>query len=143
MYTMKEVCEKVHLPYETLRFYCNEGLVPNVKRAKNNYRLFDDRDVAWLNSLMCLKRCGMSLQDMKSYMQLCLQGRATIPARKEQLAHQRALLLERIAEIEDCIAYIDGKQAFYDGVLAGRVEYTSNLIAVEQGGERKSTGDVK
>ena len=70
MYTMKEVCEKVHLPYETLRFYCNEGLVPNVKRAKNNYRCFDDRDVAWLNSLMCLKRCGMSLRDMKTYIKI-------------------------------------------------------------------------
>ena len=143
MYTMKEVCEKVHLPYETLRFYCNEGLVPNVKRAKNNYRCFDDRDVAWLNSLMCLKRCGMSLRDMKTYMRLCMQGRETIPARKEQLGRQRALLLERVAEIEDCIAFIDEKQAFYDGVLAGRVEYTSNLIDVRDGGDELAAGDVK
>lgn len=142
MYTMKEVCEKVHLPYETLRFYCNEGLVPNVKRAKNNYRCFDDRDIAWLNSLMCLKRCGMSLKDMKAYMQLCMQGRASIPARKVQLARQRALLLARVTEIEDCIAFIDEKQAFYDGVLAGRMKYTSNLIAVEHGGESQSAGAI-
>ena len=31
MYSMKDVCEKTSLSYETLRYYCNLGLVPNVK----------------------------------------------------------------------------------------------------------------
>ena len=55
MFTMKEACEQTHLPYETLKFYCNQGLVPNVKRDKNNRRIFDERDIAWINSLNCLK----------------------------------------------------------------------------------------
>jgi DNA-binding transcriptional MerR regulator len=46
MAAMKEVCEQAGISYETLRFYCNEGLVPNVKRDKNNYRVFDERNVA-------------------------------------------------------------------------------------------------
>ena len=45
MYTMKQACKKAGMTYETLKFYCNEGLVPNVKRDKNNYRLFDDADM--------------------------------------------------------------------------------------------------
>ena len=53
MFTMKEACEQTHLPYETLKFYCNQGLVPNVKRDKNNRRIFDERDIAWINSLNC------------------------------------------------------------------------------------------
>ena len=56
MYSMKEVCDLTGMKYETLKYYCNEGLVPNVKRNENNYRVFDDRDVAWINSLSCLKR---------------------------------------------------------------------------------------
>ena len=51
MYTMKQVCEKTGMSYEALKFYCNEGLVPNIKRGENNYRLFDDRNVAWISSL--------------------------------------------------------------------------------------------
>ena len=39
MYTMKQACELTKLSYETLKFYCNEGLVPNVKRDKNNHRI--------------------------------------------------------------------------------------------------------
>lgn len=63
MYTMKEVCRQTGMTYEALKFYCNEGLVPNVKRDANNHRIFDDRDVAWIKSLTCLKNCGMSIQD--------------------------------------------------------------------------------
>ena len=67
MFTMKEACNQTHLPYETLKFYCNQGLVPNVKRDKNNRRIFDERDIAWINSLNCLKNCGMSIAEMKEY----------------------------------------------------------------------------
>ena len=40
LYGMKEACEQTGLPYETLKYYCNTGLVPNVKRSDNNRRVF-------------------------------------------------------------------------------------------------------
>ena len=61
MYSMKEACVQTGMSYETLKFYCKEGLVPNVKRDSHNYRVFDDRDIKWIQSLGCLKRCGMTL----------------------------------------------------------------------------------
>ena len=59
MYSMKAVCKETNMTYETLKFYCNEGLVPNVKRNSNNYRIFDDADIAWIKSLSCLKKKNM------------------------------------------------------------------------------------
>jgi len=129
---MKEACEQVGITYETLRFYCNEGLVPNVKRDKNNYRNFDERNIKWLKSLQCLKKCGMGVQDMKRYMELCLEGVSSIPERKELLAARKELLLKQINEIHESIDYIDRKQAFFDGVLSGTIEYTSNLIPADK-----------
>lgn len=128
MYTMKDVCRETGMAYETLKFYCNEGLIPNVKRNANNYRIFDDRDVAWIKSLSCLKNCGMSIQEMKEYIALCLKGTASIPERKVILAHKREELLIKMIEVQECINYIDNKQLFYDDVLAGKVEYYSNLL---------------
>lgn len=128
MYTMKQVCVKTGMTYETLKFYCNEGLIPNVKRNKNNYRVFDDRDVAWLESLGCLKRCGMSLQEMKTYLKLCLLGPSSIPARKLILDKKRAILVDSIDELHKAVAYIDWKQDFYNDVLSGATPYESNLI---------------
>ena len=132
MFTMKEACEQTHLPYETLKFYCNQVLVPNVKRAKNNRRIFDEKDIAWINSLNCLKNCGMSIAEMKEYIELCLMGESTIPERKIILDDKRKSLVEQLKQVQDCIDYIDWKQGFYDDVLSGKTKYYSNLINIEE-----------
>ena len=131
VYTMMQACKQTNMTYQTLKFYCTEGLVPNVKRDKNNRRVFDERDIAWISSLICLKKCGMSIQEMKEYLAMCLQGEETIPQRKEMLARKQEALRESVKELEDSIAYIDWKQNFYDDVLAGKRPYESNLISVE------------
>lgn len=131
MYTMMQVCRELDMTYQTLKYYCNEGLVPNVKRDHNNRRIFDDRDVKWIKDLTCLKKCGMSIQEMKDYLALCLQGQSTILERKEMLTKKEAALRQSISELEDSIAYIDWKQHFYDDVLTGKRPYISNLIPVD------------
>lgn len=131
MYTMKQTCEQTGMTYEALKFYCNQGLIPNVKRDKNNYRIFDERDIEWIKGLTCLKRCGMSIEDMKTYLSLCLQGQSTIPERKVILEKQRKLLSEKISDLQKDIDYIDWKQNYYDNVLSGKIKYTSNVINVD------------
>lgn len=132
MFSMKQACEQTNLPYETLKFYCNQGLIPNVKRNSNNYRIFDENDIAWINSLNCLRNCGMSISEMKDYIKLCLEGESTIPERKEILAIKRQSLLEQQKLIQESIDYIDWKQGFYDDVLSGKTQYYSNLINTEE-----------
>ena len=127
MYTMMQVCRELDMTYQTLKFYCNEGLVPNVGRDANNRRVFDERSVKWIKDLTCLKRCGMSIQEMREYLELCLAGESTIMQRKEMLAKKQAALRASVAELEDSIAYIDWKQNFYDEVLSGKRPYVSNL----------------
>ncbi len=128
MYSMKETCALTNMTYENLKFYCNEGLVPNVKRDSRNYRVFDEHDVKWIQSLNCLKNCGMSIVEMKEYLALCLEGEGSIPARKNILAAKKEALLQSIAELQKAVAYIDWKQGFYDDVLSGKTAYYSNLV---------------
>ena len=132
MYTMMQVCRELDMTYQTLKFYCNEGLVPNVKRDKNNRRIFDEKDVNWIKNLACLKKCGLSIQEMKEYVDLCLKGESSINERKEILAKKQNDLKASIKELEDSIAYIDWKQNFYDEVLSGKRPYVSNLIGREE-----------
>ena len=134
LYTMMQVCKEANMTYQALKFYCNEGLIPHVKRDKNNCRVFDERDVAWIQSLTCLKKCGMSIQEMKEYLALCLLGESTIPQRKEMLARKQEALRETVRELQDSIAFIDWKQNYYnyyDEVLSGKRPYESNLIRTE------------
>ena len=131
LYTMLQTCKETGMTYQALKFYCNEGLVPNVKRDKNNRRVFDERDIQWIGNLTCLKKCGMSIQEMKAYLALCLQGESTIPQRKEMLAQKQDALRETMRELQESIAYIDWKQSFYDDVLSGKRPYESSLIRTE------------
>lgn len=130
MYTMKQVCEEANMTYQALKYYCNEGLIPNVKRGVNNHRVFDEQDLKWIKDLVCLKKCGMSIQEMKDYLELCLEGESTILQRKEMLKKKQDALRISIQELENSIAYIDWKQNFYDEVLSGKRPYVSNLIRV-------------
>ena len=128
MYSMKEACTLTNMTYENLKFYCNEGLVPNVKRDSRNYRVFDEHDIKWIQSLNCLKSCGMSIAEMKQYLALCMEGEGTIPERKVILAEKKETLLKSITELQKAVAYIDWKQRFYDDVLSGKTAYYSNLV---------------
>ena len=128
MYSMKEACTLTNMTYENLKFYCNEGLVPNVKRDRRNYRVFDEHDIKWIQSLNCLKSCGMSIAEMKQYLALCMEGEGTIPERKVILTEKKETLLQSITELQKAVAYIDWKQRFYDDVLSGKTAYYSNLV---------------
>ena len=127
MYTMKEACAQTGLSYETLKFYCNQGLVPNVRRDEQNRRIFSESDIAWIRSLECLKNCGMGIREMQEYISLCLEGQSSIPRRKEILERKRGELEQELSRIRESIAYIDRKQNFYDDVLSGKAPYVSNL----------------
>ncbi|HET6784586.1 MAG TPA: MerR family transcriptional regulator [Erysipelotrichaceae bacterium] len=131
MYSMKETCLEVGLSYQTLKYYCNQGLIPNVKRDSNHYRIFDDKDIAWIKSILCLKRCGMSIEDMRTYVDLCIIGKPSIEQRKHMLQKQKEDLLKQVELLQDSIQYIDTKQELYDDFLSGKKAYFSNIIQTE------------
>lgn len=130
MYTMMEACRETGLTYQALKFYCNEGLVPNVHRDKNNRRYFDEATVKWIKDLTCLKRCGMSIDEMKEYLALCLEGPTSIERRQKILARKQEALAAQMQKLQESIDYINWKQQFYSDVLAGNRPYISNLIKV-------------
>ena len=70
----------------------------------------------------------MSIQEMKEYLNLCLQGEQTIPQRKAMLKNKQEALQASIQMLKDSVDYIDWKQNFYDEVLSGKRPYVSNLI---------------
>ena len=131
MYSMQETYKKVGMTYQTLKFYCNQGLIPNVKRDKNNYRVFDDHDIEWIKSLSCLKKCGMSIEEMKQYLSLCLEGESTIPARQVIIAEKKEQLLKEMKKLQDNLDFLNWKENFYNDVLSGKIKYYSNLIIDE------------
>lgn len=133
MYTMMEACRETGMTYQALKFYCNEGLVPDVRRDKNNRRYFDEATVKWIKDLSCLKKCGMSIEEMKEYVALCIEGPESIERRQQILARKQEALREQMQKLQESIDYIDWKQQFYNDVLTGKRPYISNLKKFNEG----------
>lgn len=134
MYTMMEACRATGMTYQALKFYCNEGLVPDVRRDKNNRRYFDEATVKWIKDLSCLKKCGMSIEEMREYVALCIEGPESIERRQQILARKQETLREQMLKLQESIDYIDWKQQFYNDVLSGKRPYISNLKKFNDGG---------
>lgn len=136
LYTMKQAGEATGLSYETLKFYCNQGLVPDMKRDEGNRRIFDDHDIKGILCMKRLRSCGMSIQEIREFLELCRRGKSSVPERKQVLERKRQELLAQIEEIRKSIDYIDEKQAYYDEVLAGEAADSCSLVTPEKGENR-------
>ena len=77
MNTVKEVAELLGVSVHTVRYYDDRGLIPGTKRNSANQRLFDDMEVEWLFVSLTLKNTGLSLKDVRHYIELYEQGDST------------------------------------------------------------------
>ena len=127
LYTMKQVCDMTGLTYDTLKYYCIEGLVPNHKRNQSNHRMFDEKDLNWIKGLFALRNCGMSIKSMKDYMDLCMGGIETISKRERMLEETEMALNKELERILEAKKYISNKFEYYQSVIDGEIEYSSNL----------------
>lgn len=116
--TIKEVSEMLGIPEHTIRYYTDTGMIPDMQRAENNYRIFDESAIEWLKGTVYFRQLGLSLKDIRYYHDLCfsedpeaLRERCRIlqkyceKARQEvRNAQERLAYLEHIAEKDQKIA---------------------------------------
>lgn len=91
MYSVKQVAQMINMTEHAISFYTDKGLMP-CKRDKNNRRVFDDESLNWLMGIKCLKKCGVSIKDIKVYSDLCMQGDSALKERYELMLAQQKLV---------------------------------------------------
>ena len=124
-YTVKQIAELMEMSEHTVRYYTDLNLLP-VKRDSANRRIFDEESVNWLMGIKCLKGCGMSIEDIKRYGDLCLQGDGTLAERREIMRKQLVLAEQKLNEARAVFDYITKKVAHYDDVIAGKTADDTN-----------------
>lgn len=117
MFTVKDVSKMLDLTEHTVRFYTDKGLVPSVKRDKNNIRLFDEESINWLTGVKYLRDCGMPLDAVKQYVDLCLEGDSTIRQRWQIIQDQIIKAKAQKAEAERRLEYLEKKAALYQETM--------------------------
>ena len=114
VYTVGEMSKLLGIPSSTLRYYDKEGLLPFVERSPGGIRMFKEKDYEWLKILECLKKAGMSIKDIKRYIELSLQGDETIGERLQMFRDQREALLAQMAALQQTLDVLDYKCWYYE-----------------------------
>lgn len=117
-YTIGEMAQRLNVAPSTLRYYDKEGLLPFVERSSGGIRMFKDEDMEWLRMLGCLKKAGMPLKEIRSFMELSRQGDATINRRLELIEKQRQSVLEQQRQLKETLLMLDYKRWYYQTAQA-------------------------
>ena len=113
MCTIGQMSEMFQIPVSTLRYYDKEGLFPHLEKV-SGIRNFTDREIESLRIIECLKKTGMSIKNIREYIELARQGDGTIDRRLELFHQQRKVLQAQMAELQQTMDTLDYKCWFYE-----------------------------
>lgn len=100
-YSIGEAAKKAGLSAYTLRYYDKEGLLPFVERTPAGFRIFKDSDLEWLAVISCLKNTGMSIKDIKKFINWCMEGDSTLEKRLNMFKTQKKRVQDQMNELKD------------------------------------------
>ena len=115
---IRELSERTALSMDTLRWYEREGLLPLVDRTATGQRSYGPAAVRFVCLVRALRRTGMPVADVRTFVQLGGGQLANHPARMAMLERQRAAVAEQIAQLRDDAALIDEKIDQYRVLIA-------------------------
>jgi len=112
------MAKKLNVAPSTLRYYDKEGLLPFVERSDGGIRMFKDEDFEWLHIIECLKKTGMSIKDIKTFIDWCMEGDSTIEQRLQLIDRQREAVLNQIAQMQETLKTLNFKHWYYETAKA-------------------------
>ena len=121
-YSIKEISEMTGLPASTLRYYDKQGLLPSLKRNANNVRIFDDDDLRTLKLIECLKKSGLSIKDIKEFIDAVEQGDKSLGKRLKIFKKRREFLKRELKDLQEILSVMEYKCWYYETACAAGTE---------------------
>lgn len=121
-YTIGVAAKKAGMTAYTLRYYDKEGLLPFVERSQSGLRKFKEGDFEWLAVINCLKNTGMSIKDIKVFIDWCMEGDTTLEKRLEMFLKQKEIVQAQINELQRYMNKIDYKIWYYETAVKAGTE---------------------
>ena len=118
VFTIGEAAERLGVPSSTVRYYDKEGLLPTLDRSAGGMRVFTEADISGLSMIGCLKKSGMSIKDIRQFMEWCQQGDDTLEKRQQMFHDRRDAVHAEMDELQHTLETIEYKCWFYDTAVA-------------------------
>ncbi|GGG85873.1 MerR family DNA-binding protein [Paenibacillus radicis (ex Gao et al. 2016)] len=81
---------------------------------RNGIRSYSDNNLDWIETVQALRSTGLSLTEIKQYIELYKGGDSTLPDRKNMLAHQKMKVEDQIALLMRTLEKLNYKMALID-----------------------------
>ena len=120
MHTIKEVETMYGLPASTLRFYEKQGILPEIQRDGGGRRRYSEEELEWLQLVIALKDTGMSMDEIKRYVELLKQGDETLEKRRSILLAHKETVEKKMVQTLTHLEKINRKMAIYDVMVRGK-----------------------
>ncbi|MGM9552566.1 MAG: MerR family transcriptional regulator [Clostridia bacterium] len=117
LYTIGEMAKLLGVAPSTLRYYDKEGLLPFVERSESGIRVFCDEDYEWLKTIECMKKTGMPVKDIKTYILMAMEGDETLKQRLDIIKKQRKSVTEQIKVLNEMAEALDFKLWYYETAI--------------------------
>jgi DNA-binding transcriptional MerR regulator len=114
---IRAVSELVGLSVDSLRWYEREGLLPRVERAPGGRRQYTPASIGAARLVQALRRTGMSVADVRRFVELSEEGAASHGRRMALLDGQAAVIEASIAQLTDDLGTVQRKIAHYQQLI--------------------------
>lgn len=112
-YTIGEVERLTGIPASTLRYYDKEGLMPAVERVAGGKRLYSEAHLGALEVIGCLKRSGLSIKEIRQFVDWRDAGDETFERRRDMFRERREALLAQMADLQRTLDVVEYKCWYY------------------------------
>ena len=129
-YTIREAAALSGLPASTLRYYESIGVITPIGRGEiSGHRVYTEQDMNVLTGIACLSATGLSVSDMRHYIENTDLGAAAADEQVKMLAEQADRLAVEAQQIAVRQQYVKLKIEYWRAVAAGEGERAEHIAA--------------
>lgn len=127
-YTIREAAKLSGLTESTLRYYETIGLIPAIERhSSSKYRVYSEEDINYIVSIACLSATGLSIDDMKEYLNNVAIGGGAADEQISLLENQNKVLIEEERNLKLRQKYLRTKADYWRAIKSGDTSLASQI----------------
>ncbi|MDR3710510.1 MAG: MerR family transcriptional regulator [Capsulimonadaceae bacterium] len=118
--TIQQMALLSGLSEHTLRYYERIGLIEPIPRHESSgHRRYSADTVRIIEGLSCLRKTGLSIEDMRRFIELRKYGAPAAAEQRKLFMEHRDRIDREIEDLKIRRNYLDGKVAYWDAIQAG------------------------
>ena len=94
--------------------------------------MFTDKDYEWLKVVECLKKSGLSIKDIKAFIEMIERGDDSLTERLKLFRSRREAVQKQMSDMQDTLDYLEFKCWYYEQSIKDGTEKRMRAIPVDE-----------